>query len=292
MKFGMQLRYGNTSGRFKEFFEILIFFSFLLFFQKNDRNNFWFRLPSTLLVVAQWNLVCSFVMVIPRDISKDFSKFWFFFISAVFPKKYNFWFRLPSKLLVVPQWNLVCSFVMVIPRDILKDIWKFWIFLILLFSQKTDRNNFWFRLPSKLLVVPQWNLVYSFVMVIPRDIFKDFWKFWFFWVLLFSQKTDRNIFLFRLPSKLLVVPQWNLVCRFVMVIPRDTFKDFWNLCIFLIFAVFPKKQIEIFGPAYYLNDLSQLYETWCAALLWQYLGIFSRIFQKKIIFFCCFSKNR
>ena len=180
---------------------------------------------------------------------------------------------------------------MVIPWDVFKDFWKFWIFWIFPVFLKKDRNNFWFRLPSKLLIVPQWNLVCSFVRVIPRDIFKDFWKFWFFWVLLFSQKTDRNIFLFRLPSKLLVVPQWNLVCRFVMVIPRDTFKDFWNLCIFLIFAVFPKKQIEIFGPAYYLNDLSQLYETWCAALLWQYLGKFSRIFQKKNIFLLFFEKQ-
>ena len=146
------------------------------------------------------------------------------------------------------------------------------------FRFRCRHDHFWFRLPSKLLVVSQWNLVCGFVMVIPRDIFKDFWKFWFFLdFCCFSKKTDRN-FWFRLPSKLLVVPQGNLVCSFVMVIPRDIFKDFWIFWFFFICAVFPKKQIEIFGPAYHLNDLLHLYETWYAALLWQYFGIFSRIF--------------
>jgi len=56
------------------------------------------------------------------------------------------------------------------------------------------------------------------------------------------------------------------------------FQGFLDILIFFICAVFPKKQIEIFGPAYHLNDLLHLYETWYAALLWQYLGIFSRIF--------------
>ena len=69
------------------------------------------------------------------------------------------------------------------------------------------------------------------------------------------------------------------------------FQGFLQILYLFDFCCFSKKQIEIFGPAYYLNDLSQLYETWCAALLWQYLGIFSRIFQKKYYFFAVFRKT-
>ena len=129
-------------------------------------------------------------------------------------------------------------------------------------------------------------------MVIPRDIFKDFWIFWFFlFVLFFQKKTDRN-FWPRVPLERFVAPLWDLVCCFIMAIPRDIFKDFLR---FWFFAVFEKKkQLAIFGPTCHLNDLSKVYETWYAASLWQYFGIFSRIFWKFWIFFdfCCFSKKQ
>ena len=74
-------------------------------------------------------------------------------------------------------------------------------------------------------------------------------------------------FWFRLPSKLLVVAQWNLVCSFVMVIPWDVFKDFWKFWIFWIFPVFLKKDRIIFDSAYRLNYWSYLNEIWYAASL-------------------------
>ena len=131
-------------------------------------------------------------------------------------------------------------------------------------------DNFCDRLPSKLLVVAQWNLVCSFVMVIPRDVLKDFSKFWIFLIFaVFSKKTDRNNFWFRLPSIISVVAQWNLVCSFVMVIPRDILKDFSKFLNFFDFCCFSKKIIErIFDSAYRLNYWSYPNEIWYAASLW------------------------
>ena len=135
-------------------------------------DHFWFRLPSKLLVVPQWNLVCSFIMVIPRDVFKDFLKFWIFFDFCRFSKKTlrNFWTRTSLQLLDAPQWNLACSFIMLISRVILKGFWKFWIFFdFCRFSKKTLRN-FWTRTSLQLLVVP----ACSFIMVLPRDVFQGF----------------------------------------------------------------------------------------------------------------------
>ena len=116
MEFGMQLCYGNTSGYFQGFLDILIFFICAVFPKKTDRN-FWPRVPLERFVAPLWDLVCCFIMAIPRDIFKDFLRFWFF---AVFEKKkqlaifgptchLNYLSKVYETWYAASLWQLTCS---------------------------------------------------------------------------------------------------------------------------------------------------------------------------------------
>ena len=120
--------------------------------------------------------------------------------------------------------------------------------------------------------------------------FQGFLIILIFWFVLFFQKTDT----FLAPRTTWTICRSSMkLCMLLHYgITSGNFQGFFKN--FDFFAVFRKKQITIFGPTCHLNDLSQVYETWCAASLCKYLGIFSRIFWTFWIFFdfCCFSKKK
>ena len=85
-----------------------------------------------------------------------------------------------------------------------------------------------------------------------------------------------------------------------MAIPRychydktsGCFHGFFEVLSCFYFCYFSKKQIEIFGSAYHMNDLSQLYGTWvCCFIMAIPWDIFQGFFES-LIFFCYLKKNR
>ena len=218
----------------------------------------WFLITRKLLVVPHWNLVCPFIIAVPRDVFKHFWKFQFF--RKLFCKNVQISYPgLKTKPIEVAQWNLVRTFFLALPRATMKQFLKFhffanlWLFnawlksscRLLKFGKQAD---FYLTIVDRTILslvislflpvnLRQLNLVWSFLKTIPSG---DSWKIQltshcsrfknnFFKFSSFFAVFPRNNIFFVLKPKLLVVARWNLLCTLIMPMAWHPGGVFWEI---------------------------------------------------------------